>query len=86
MKSIIDAGRGIGEAILQATDRGWSVSLNIGGVDDFVVWAHRGDSNCPHQKPYSKTDGHGFESTEETDFNSLDEVVAWMLALEDYKR
>ena len=73
-------------AIKQASDRGWRVVLTIDGTDDFTADAFRGDSNCPHNKPYSKSDGHGFETVEDAILGSLDEVVAWMMTLEDFKR
>jgi hypothetical protein len=78
-------------ALKQATDRCWQVHLTIDGPDDFVVSALRGDCNCPHKKPYSKSDGHGFESisTEDDDdvcLDSLDKVIEWMLALPELKR
>jgi hypothetical protein len=74
------------DAIRQASGRGWRICLTIDGLTDVVASADRGDCNCPHDKPYSKNDGHGYERVEEAILDSFDALTKWILALEDYKQ
>ena len=73
-------------ALQQADERGWNVYVHFSGANDIMGSATRGDSNCPHQKPYSKSDGHGYEYIDETILTSMVALTEWVMDLPDYKR
>jgi hypothetical protein len=49
-------------ALRLAHERGWVVHVIFDtGIEEPMVSADRGDSNCPHKTTYSPKDGHGYE-------------------------
>lgn len=79
-------------ALKQAHERGWRVYITADSDGTFDANVDRGDSNCPHNKPYSRSDGHGYEAyemhqgTEDTADWSLRGLTLWLKDLPDYKR
>jgi len=76
----------LGLALERAKEQCWLVTITPDGSTEIDVSAFRGDLNCPHQKPYSQSDGHGYESFETDSLGSLTALVIWIENLPELKR
>jgi hypothetical protein len=48
--------------IAELNSMGWSVQFNIDWDGACEIYGHAGDSNCPYNKEYDPSDGHGTSS------------------------